>query len=63
MPAAAVTPAARVVTAIIGSKGSVAGLVSLLRNLAAQRSGVQGILLKLETGRGERYFRGRGEIL
>jgi hypothetical protein len=52
-----------VVTAIIGSKGSVAGLVSLLRNLAAQRSGVQGILLKLETGRGERYLRGRGEIL
>lgn len=44
MPAAAVTPAARVVTAIIGFKGSVAGLVSPLGNPAAQLSGFQRIL-------------------
>ena len=35
VPAAAVTPAARVVAAIIGFKGPVAGLLSLLGNLAA----------------------------
>ena len=44
MPAAAVTPAARVVTIIIGSKGSVAGLVSLPGNLTAQLLGFRGIL-------------------
>ena len=36
VPAAAVTPAARVVAAIIGLKGSVAGPVSPLGNLIAQ---------------------------
>ena len=35
VPAAAVTPAARVVIVIIGSKGSVAGLVSPPGNLIA----------------------------
>ncbi len=35
VPAAAVTPAARVVTDFIGFKGLVAGLLSLLGNLAA----------------------------
>ena len=35
VPAAAVTPAAQVVAAIIGLKGSVAGLVSPLGNLTA----------------------------
>ncbi len=50
VPAAAVTQAARVVTAIIGSKGSVAGLVSLLGNPAAQLSGFQGILLDSRPG-------------
>ncbi len=37
VPAAAVTPAARVVAVIIGFKGSVAGLLSLLGNLATHR--------------------------
>ena len=50
MPAAAVTPAARVVAAIIGSKGSVACWISLLGNLVAQLSGFQGILSDLEPG-------------
>ncbi len=44
LPAAAVTPAARVVTVIIGSKGSVAGRISLLGNPAAQLLGFQEIL-------------------
>jgi hypothetical protein len=35
VPAAAVIPAARVVAAIIGLKAFVAGLLSLLGNLAA----------------------------
>ena len=52
MPAAAVTPAARVVATFIGSKASVAGLVSLLGNLAAQPSGVQEILSGLGPGEG-----------
>ena len=62
VPAAAVTPAARVVTVIIGSKGSVAGRISLLGNLALTVR-LSGDTVWLEAGRGERYFRGRGEIL
>lgn len=50
MPAAAVTPAARVVIVIIGSKGSVAGLVSPPGNLIAQLLGFRGILPDLEPG-------------
>ncbi len=50
MPAAAVTPAARVVIVIIGSKGSVAGLVSPPGNLMAQPLGFRGILPGLEPG-------------
>ena len=50
VPAAAVTPAARVVAVIIGFKGSVAGLLSLLGNLATQSSGVQEILVGLGPG-------------
>ena len=50
MPAAAVTPAARVVATIIGSKGSVAGLVSLPGNLTAQPLGFRGILPGLGPG-------------
>ncbi len=50
MPAAAVTPAARVVTTIIGSKGSVAGLISLPGNLTAQLLGFRGILSDLGPG-------------
>ncbi len=45
-----VTPAARVVAVIIGFKGSVAGLLSLLGNLATQSSGVQEILVGLGPG-------------
>ena len=50
MPAAAVTPAARVVTVIIGSKGSVAGRISLLGNPAAQLLGFQEILFGSRPG-------------
>ena len=50
MPAAAVTPAAQVVATIIGSKASVAGQVSSLGNLTAQRLSFQGILLGLGLG-------------
>ncbi len=50
MPAAAVTPAARVVIVIIGSKGSVAGLVSPPGNLTAQLLGFRRILPDLEPG-------------
>ena len=48
--AAAVTPAARVVIVIIGSKGSVAGLVSPPGNLTAQPLGFRWILPDLEPG-------------
>src|SRR4030065_2672383 len=41
VPAAAVTPAARVVAVIIGFKGAVGGLLSLLGNMASQSSGAQ----------------------
>ena len=50
VPAAAVTPAARVVIVIIGSKGSVAGLVSPPGNLTAQLLGFRRILPDLEPG-------------
>ncbi len=62
VPAAAVTPAARVVAVIIGFKGSVAGLLSLLGKSGdsiVRRSRDTG---RLGTGRGGRYSRGRGEI-
>ena len=51
------------VTVIIGSKGSVAGLVSPLGKSDSLTVRLSEDTARLGTGRGKRYYRGRGEIL